>query len=229
MKRRFTRPGRAWLAVMLMIALLAGVGGAAESPPLTGDPAAIERAAASVVRLEVYDDRGDRIGTGSGFAAFDPVVLVTACHVIVNMDHMIATRDDGAQFRIERAINADEDNDLALCALPEDAGLEPLNLSTEKLMRGAGVVAIGSQFGLINLATIGNVCGIWRTEDTDWILYTAPVSSGSSGGPLLDDGGRVIGIITGTYDKGQLLNLAATAEAASTLYRTTTNEGGTSK
>ena len=52
---------------------------------------------------------------------------------------------------------------------------------------------------------------------TDWILFTAPVSEGSSGGPLLNGNGEVIGVVTGTYEKGQNLNLAAPIAAASAL------------
>lgn len=193
------------------------------------DPPAIEGAAASAVRLEVYDSRGEKIGTGSGFAAFDPMVLVTARHVIVNMAYMIATRDDGTTFRIDRALNADEDADVALLALPDDAGLDPLPVSRGTPMRGAAITAIGSQFGLVNLVSLGNVCGIWQTDPVDWILFSAPVSSGCSGGPLLDDEGTVIGVIAGTYDKAQNLNLAAPIDAAYALIHPTTIEGGSSK
>ena len=212
---------RCWIAMLLLL-LLAGAYGAAEAPADglgLRDADGIDALAASVVRLEVYDDRNEKIGTGSGFAAFEPGVLVTARHVIVNMHHMIATRDDGSTFRIDRAFTADEDADLALCALPEDANLSPLPIAEGLPPRGAGVVAIGSQFGLVNLVTLGNVCGIWQTEPLDWILFTAPVSSGSSGGPLLDAEGRVVGVVTGTYDKGQNLNLSAPVEAAERLYR----------
>ena len=200
-----------------------------ETVPFSRNPAAMEAAAASVVRLEVYNDRDVRIGTGSGFAAIEPGVLVTAAHVIVNMAYMIATKDDGDTFRIDRVFDADVDADIALCALPEDAGLAPLQPGRDDPRRGEPIVAIGSQFGLINLVTMGNVCGRWDTGKVSWILFTAPVSGGSSGGPLLDDDGCVIGIITGTYDKGQNLNLAAPWDAAVRLYGTNSNEGGTSR
>jgi len=172
----------------------------------------IDVLAASVVRLEVFNSYGDRIGTGSGFAAFDKRLLVTAEHVVVNMDHMIATRDDGSTFEIDRIIMTDEASDVAICALPENAGLEPLLTETELPKRGSKVMVISSQFGITNLVTTGDVCGIWETEDNDWILFTAPVSGGSSGGPVFDEAGHVIGIVTGTYEKGQNLNIAASAE-----------------
>ncbi len=204
------------LLLLAMAIVLAGAGFAA--PAESGaEPSEIEAWADSVVRLEVYDARGDKIGTGSGFAAFEPAVLVTACHVIVNMDYMIATRDDGATFRIDRAIDADEDADVAILELPEDAALTPLACAKTDPLRGEAVTAIGSQFGLLNLVTLGNVCGRWETKEANWILFTAPVSEGSSGGPLLNKNGEAIGVIVGTYEKGQNLNLAAPVERAAVL------------
>ena len=186
--------------------------------PATGQlrsaPDEVEVWAASVVKLEVYNEKGSMIGTGSGFAAFDEPVLITACHVIVNMDHMVAIRDDGTSFELDRVIAVNEAADVAVCALPEDAALTPLPMAESPAGRGKGVIAIGSQFGLRNLVTLGNVCGTWNSGDADWILFTAPVSSGSSGGPLLNEEGEVLGIITGTYDKGQNLNLAAPMSVA---------------
>lgn len=219
---------RAWLAALALLLMIAGVdpAGFARAEAAAEGPEGIEGCAASVVRLEVYDAAGDKIGTGSGFAAFDPAVLVTARHVITNMAYMIATRDDGTTFMVDRALAADEAADVALCALPEDANLAPLPAAAGEPLRGASVVAIGSQFGLVNLVTLGNVCGRWQAEDVDWILFTAPVSAGCSGGPLLNEDNEVIGMIMGTYEKGQNLNLAAPIEAVAALYGSDTDQGG---
>ena len=172
-------------------------------------PSAIEEAAASVVRLEVYNEKDERIGSGSGFCAFDPEILVTAAHVIVNMDYMIAWRDDGTTFRVESVLGADKETDLALCRLPEDAMLPPLAVASDPSLRGEDILAIGSQFGLTNLVSKGTLCGFWDTEELSWILFTAPVSPGCSGGPLFNQEGLVIGVIAGSYEKGQNINLAS--------------------
>ena len=176
------------------------------------DPEAIERAASSVVRLEVFDAKGDKIGTGSGFAVGDPAVLVTAAHVIHNMEYMIAWRDDGTSFRIGQALNADTDADIAICPLPEDAGLTPLPVAQKRTLRGEDILVIGSQFGLTNLVSKGTVCGMWNTDDADWTLFSAPVSAGCSGGPVFNKEGQVTGMVMGTYEKAQNLNLATPAD-----------------
>ncbi len=97
----------------------------------------------------------------------------------------------------------------------------PALLPSESLpRRGEWVAAIGSQFGVCNLVTLGNVCGIWDPGDVERILFTAPVSGGNSGCPLINASGRFVGIVTGTYDKGQNMNIAATFESAVKLYKT---------
>ena len=185
----------------------------------TEDPQAMEQAAGSVVMLEVFDGQGKRLRTGSGFCAFEKGLLVTAAHVITNMEYAVATCDNGETFRVDHAIVADEESDVAICAIPEDAGLTPLEAATGDPMRGEKVAAIGSQFGIVNLITLGNVCGSFEMTDATWILFTAPVSSGNSGGPVLNDQGKVIGITAGAYDKGQNMNLAAPIMVAKKLYR----------
>ena len=227
-KRRLTGSGNAWsrLAVLILTlsALLTAfwlrddakgiiVKGAAQAS-FADDPDAIERAAASVVKLDVYDRYGDRIATGSGFAAYSPAVLITAAHVIVNMEEMVATSDSGETVPVGDLIYANKDTDLAVFELPADCGLTPLPCAEEYPRRGEKAVAIGSQFGCINLVTMGNVCGIWNTGKDDWILFTAPVSGGNSGGPVFDGEGRVIGFVSGTYDKRQNMNLAVPIKKA---------------
>ena len=174
----------------------------------------VDRLAQSVVRLEVFDARGERLGTGSGFALGDPAVLVTAAHVIENMATMTAWRDDGTAFQVDGALDADRDADVALCPLPEDAGLTPLAAAGEAPRRGADVLVISSQFGLTNLVSKGVLCGWWNSGEADWPLFTATVSGGSSGGPVFNEAGEVVGVVTGTYEKGQNLNLAAPVDVA---------------
>ena len=204
------------ILLMLSPPLFAFGNASEENLPFTRNPMAIEQAAASAVKLEVFDYRGDRIATGSGFAAFSPHVLVTAAHVIVNMEYIMAETDSGETFRIDQLISADTEADVALCRLPEGIELPLLPASQDSPLRGESVAVIGTQFGLANLVTLGNISGCWENGSVNWILFTAPVSGGCSGGPLLNDSGEVVGIVTGTYEKAQNLNLAAPIEKVQT-------------
>ena len=227
-----------WLAAVLLAAMiLAGYGSilhvaegveitgnewekTAEGSSFTEDPSAMEAAAQSVVKLEVFDKRDDRITAGSGFCAFDSRLLVTAMHVLPNMSYMIATKDDGTTFRIDHIITATESADVALCELPEDAGLTPLPTASSLPRRGEKAVAIGSMYGLTNLVLQGDICGIWTATDSEWILFSAAVSPGCSGGPLFNDAGEVIGVVMGSYERAQNLNLASPIEKARNLSKT---------
>ena len=218
------RKGILAVLMLVLVLLFAGMTGQQQTEaneacrmPFSEDLPGIETAAGSVVMLTVYNDEDEKIGTGSGFAAFDPVVLVTAAHVIERMNYMIAECDNGGTFRVDTVIGIDEDADVAICRLPEDAGLKALPVVIRPPLRGERVTAIGSQFNLKNLVTLGNICSTWDNQNVNWIWFTAPVSAGCSGGPLIEDSGEVIGVITGCYEKGQNLNLAAPIEKASGL------------
>ena len=204
--------------LLLLAALLtAACAHAGAETPFTADPARMEEAAASVVYLEVYDRSGNRISSASGFVAFDPPVLVTAWHAIVNMASMRVWRDDGTDFTVDRLIDGDEAADIVLCALPEDAGIAPLPVCAEPPPRGEDCVVISSLAGVVNLVTKGNVSGRWEADGINWLLFTAPVSAGSSGGPVFNSRGEVIGLVMGTYDRVNGLNLAAPISLAAAM------------
>ncbi len=199
-----------------------GVGNASDNrKTFLEDWLAVDEAARSVVKLTVYDQNGNRIATGSGFCAYDRTILVTAAHVITNMDYMIAEKDDGSTFRIEHVIEGSTSKDIAFCEIPEEAEMEPLKISVAYPGRGEQVAVIGSQFGITNLVTGGNLAGIWESEGVLRLLFTAPVSSGNSGGPVFNSRGELVGIVLGTYDKGQNMNVAVSITEATDIYYNT--------
>lgn len=174
----------------------------------------------SIVLLEIYDKSDKKVATASGFVAFEPKRLVTCRHALVNMDYAVCTTEKGETFRVTAITEADEASDLAFLNLPEDCSLKSLQLSKKQLKRGEGVTAVGSQFGILNVVTDGNVSMV----KPSYILFTAPVNSGSSGGPLFDSSGGVCGVVRGAYDDGQGINVAVPIELLINLYE---KNGGT--
>ncbi len=185
---------------------------------LTDSPERIEEVAASVLRLEIYDDENEEIATGSGFIAFDQRTLVTSRHLMVNMDHIIAYAENGKTYEFKEMYSSKEEDDIALCRAEKDTDLPILPVRTDPPSRGTKIITIASPLGFTNLVTDGVISGIWQTEETERILFTASVSQGSSGGAVLDDDGRVIGVVSGTYSKGQNLNFAVSIEKAQKIY-----------
>ena len=180
---------------------------------------AIEKTADSVFMLETYNTANEQIAIGSGFLAFDKHLLVTNYHVIEDASYVIAISDDSDRFLINQACVADKDLDIAILYLGESGDLDPLEFDVKQVLkRSMKVVAIGSPAGLMNTVSIGNISSFYKNSDKDWIQFTAPISSGSSGGPLLNAQGKVIGVTTATYASAQNVNMAVRATDVTRLY-----------
>lgn len=199
---------RIFALILTAVLLLTCVAGAAG---YSLDPDAINKSASSVVLVACYNIAGRLLGTGSGFAAFDGKYIVTNYHVIDGADIAAVYTDDGDLLWASRVLCADSGRDIAILVLDEDAALPPLPLNeTGEVTRGAPAVAIGSPFGFRNSVSIGSVSAS-EVEYEGFIGFNAPVSSGSSGGALLDDDGKVIGVtsvVVGGDPDAQNVNFA---------------------
>jgi S1-C subfamily serine protease len=148
--------------------------------------------------------REDGIATGTGFVIDDAGHIVTNDHVAAGGRVVtVQTAPRAARVRA-RVVGRDPSTDLALLRVdPDDAPeLTPLPLGDSDDVRvGDTAIAIGNPFGLQHTLTVGVVSATERTIDApdgfpiDGALQTdAAINSGNSGGPLLDAGGRVIGV-----------------------------------
>jgi hypothetical protein len=149
-------------------------------------------------------------GLGSGFFVRDGVVA-TNYHVIDDAKAAVVKLVGKENYlTVTRVIAYDVEADLAL--LEVSAGYAPpMDLGDLSLIDvGDTVYAIGNPKGLEGTFSAGNISAIRRARGghVDFIQITAPISSGSSGGPVLDEHGRVIGVATASMRDGQNLNLA---------------------
>ena len=142
---------------------------------------------------------------GSGVIVSNTGAILTANHVIAGAREITVTFFDGTQV-LASVTSADPKHDIAMLA-PQ--GL-PSVLVPSSLGGGAGVgtpvVAIGNPLGLQDSVSAGVVSGLNRTADTNdgtfsgLIQFDAAVNPGSSGGPLLNARGLVIGIVVSIAD-----------------------------
>jgi S1-C subfamily serine protease len=139
---------------------------------------------------------------GSGFVIDKEGHIVTNFHVIDGADDIEVSFSN--QETVEATIvGSDPSTDLALLKVDVDAkALTPLSLAdSDRVEVGDPVVAIGNPFGLERTVTAGIVSALQRelrapnSFTIDHVIQTdAPINSGNSGGPLMDAGGRVIGV-----------------------------------
>lgn len=173
-----------------------------------------EKMSPAVVRVEVRDHEFKLIGQGSGFFASQDGLVVTNHHVIKGAYYATVTTTDGTQYFVEGIAADDETADLALLKVKAKE-LPFLALSEGGLPKiGTKVYAIGNPQGLTNTLSEGLISGhreVGQDELGDPILalqITAPISPGSSGGPLLLPSGKVAGVTTAYLVGGQNLNFA---------------------
>lgn len=172
------------------------------SRPLT--PAQIaERAQRSIVLIKTAS------GLGTGFVVWQDGRIATNLHVIRGQTEATVVLPDGREFTHVEVLAADEGHDLAVLRIPV-RGLAPLTLGDEKQARpGDRVVAIGHPLGLGNTVSDGLLSAIRQVAPELTLLQiSAPISPGSSGGPLFNERGEVIGVATMYSGEGQNLNFA---------------------
>ncbi len=136
--------------------------------------------------------------TGTGFIVAHGAV-VTNRHVVENCGRIFVRAADGREVAISRPTRTDAERDLALLAVPGDFG-PPLSFRSGPVRRGEGVVTYGFPLaGLLSSGptlTTGEVSALSGIGDNAaQIQISAPVQPGSSGGPLLDRQGQVVGMV----------------------------------
>ena len=208
--RRLIAAGTAAAVVLLgVIAVLAtrlaGAPPQARAQAVTPGPAPAPTASLTVPRIyqrvapSVVIVRTSR-ELGTGVIVADDGTILTANHVIVGGGPIAVTFADGTTANaVVAAVNPKLDiAALTPAKLPQVVVSATLGGGANV---GAPIVAVGNPLGLIDSVSAGVISGLDRTADTDHgtfsglIQFDASVNPGSSGGPLLDARGLVIGIV----------------------------------
>jgi S1-C subfamily serine protease len=160
---------------------------------------------------------------GSGFFV-KPGVVATNYHVIDGMqrgaiifpDGNEVPKEDSKKIWVTDVLAVDTESDLALLAVPESAsaGRPVLRLAgnPQAISVGQKVFALGNPEGLSGTISEGIVsANLRKVENVEYVQITAPISHGSSGGPVVNAQGEVIGVAVGSQVSGQNLNFAVPA------------------
>jgi S1-C subfamily serine protease len=184
----------AGICFWLFLELISNRCAAQDKSPST--PAAIyERTHLSVVVIVVCDQDGKPSGQGSGFIVAKDRIA-TNHHVLRDASSAIVVFADGSTKEAEGIVADSSTKDLAILAVKTGAR-PPLKMGDElSIHQGDPVYAIGAPRGLELSITNGIVSGFRQLDEQFMIQTTAPIAPGSSGGPLFDQNGRVIGVTT---------------------------------
>jgi tetratricopeptide (TPR) repeat protein len=162
----------------------------------------------AVVVVASIDGEGKPTGIGSGFIVREDGIIVTNYHV-VNMASDIKIKIGYKVRDVEGLLHVDPENDIAIIKV-EGKDYPKVRLGdANKIQVGEKVYVIGNPQGLENTISEGIISGIREIDRERKILQmTAAISPGSSGGPVFNSRGEVIGIATFLIAETQNLNFA---------------------
>ena len=140
--------------------------------------------------------------------------ILTNAHVIERSGNIKVVLEDEREFEA-KIVGADPDSDLAVLQIDSKTRLPSIEMgSSDDLMIGETVIAIGNPFGFSHTVTTGVISAVdrsIRSEERvflDFIQIDASINPGNSGGPLLNINGDLIGINTAIYAKAQGIGFA---------------------
>ena len=162
----------------------------------------------SVVLILVQDANHQALAQGSGFVVGNGLIA-TSLHVLDGARYgSVKFSGDDKLHEITGVSGIDERRDLALL-LVLAASRPPLSLANaNEIGVGERVYAAGNPLGLEGTISEGIVSGVREIEGDTLFQITAPISPGSSGGPILNEAGQVLGVATAVIGGGQNLNFA---------------------
>jgi len=152
----------------------------------------------------------DAVGTGFAISASR---VVTVRHLVVGQEEVTAHTFDGRVVEL-RVVGTDARSDLALLESSEPL-FEPAVLGDSNPLVGESVVALGHPFGLGHSLAAGTVAGANRrmaSSDTEFLQLSIGLNPGNSGGPLFNEQGGVVGVLTGLHTQGQAIAFAVPVE-----------------
>ncbi len=199
-----------------LLALIACAILAFSHQPALADPADIDAAARGVVRVVVVGRDGEEIfpiSHGTGFAV-DGETIVTNAHVVGEalQDTRLSigiVPSDGGDAVFGRVVSVSPRNDLALLTTTTPMRLPPLTIAGNPPSGFGSVTAVGYPMNVDQaqgldaedifkaqppVTSNGSLSGRRPSREFDTLLHTAPIARGNSGGPLVDDCGRVVGV-----------------------------------
>jgi hypothetical protein len=181
-----------------------------QSAPTKKDIPTIAKSSKGAIVTIITAANDKPIAQGTGFLVSADGVIMTNYHVIAKGNVAAVKFADGTTLPVDGVLATDKFHDLAILKIHGNA-FPTLTLdNSDQVEVGEEVVAIGNPLGLELTVSNGIISGIRSDErENDKLLQiTAPISLGSSGGPLFNMFGKVVGINAMYLEGGESLNFA---------------------
>lgn len=164
----------------------------------------------AVFLLETLGDEGKTVAIGSAFLV-DEKRLVTNYHVIQGGRVYLRV----GSVRIDCSVaGIDPVNDLALLSVQGSITAKPLAFARSEAPVGSAIFVLGNPAGLERTISQGLLSGKRQIEGRSLLQISAAISPGSSGGPVVNQDGEVVGVTVAFLREGQNLNFAVPASFA---------------
>lgn len=177
-------------------------------------PALAKKVRSAVVTVIAYNEKGMVLQTGSGFFINKQGHLVTNLHVLQGASEAEVKTQEGRNYPVKTVLAEDKMGDLVTFSIdPHNSEVASLNISNVNPEVGEHIVVVGSPLGLAQTVSEGIVSAVREIQGFGKILQiTAAISPGSSGSPVVNPKGEVVGIAALQMLEGQNLNFAIPGE-----------------
>ncbi|MDX2090979.1 MAG: trypsin-like peptidase domain-containing protein [Kofleriaceae bacterium] len=175
----------------------------------------VQQSTDGIVRVEAGEDK-----IGTGFVLHASGIIATNLHVVAGSEKIQIKLHDGSTYPVTAIAGVDPGRDLALLRIQPSKPLKPLRLGdSDQMTAGDTVTAIGNPLGVFDYSVSSGLVSQVRPVCTaqeekcppgglTLLQISAPISQGSSGGPLFNQFGEVIGVTTLIIAQGQSINFA---------------------
>jgi len=158
----------------------------------------------------IYTENEQGVSQGSAFIIDKSGLAISNYHVFKDASSAIAMNEFGDKFMISEIIEFDKQKDFIIFRLGNQTNIPYLNIAEQTPKIGENVFAVGNPKGLSQTLSTGIISG-FRSEN-NLLQTTTAITHGSSGGPLFNEKGQVIGVTTSGLGEANLnfaLNIKA--------------------
>jgi hypothetical protein len=164
--------------------------------------------APSVVMVTALDENDQPLASGSGFFISGDGVVASVHHLFAGGSRVLIKTPDGRKGEVTEVIGDDPARDLLL-ARTSLRNTPPVTLGdSDIIQQGEEILGIGNSIGWEGILSAGTVASVWKGEGMEMIQMTAPILPGSSGGPVFNHAGEVIGVAVAFLRPGEDLYFA---------------------